>query len=127
MVFLNGIVYQIKADGTVLQADDSIKIPFASVVNFKPQINKQINLQTTIEEFYREADSLLPTKNYFYAIKVTGIFDSIITRSVPRQQKPYKQILQKTNLSGIFQMSFFRLRTNKLEFYTVFTNFFPAY
>ena len=42
MIGLDGIFYQIRADGQVLQADDGMTTPFAAVCFFEPGISEEM-------------------------------------------------------------------------------------
>ena len=39
-------------------------------------------------------DSLLPSKNYFYAIRIHGTFSAMMTRAIPMQFLPYPPLAQ---------------------------------
>lgn len=89
MIVLDREVYQIAADGVTKKIEDSIKTPFAvltffiadTVICIKDTVDKQ-QLETVI-------DHLLSGRNIPIAIKITGDFLNIRTRSVPRQTRPY--------------------------------------
>jgi acetolactate decarboxylase len=89
MLMLDGYIYQVKADGKVYPAEDSMKTPFSAVTFYEE--DKILVLDSTLdykslEEFL---DKILPTENIIYAIKIEGDFKYIRTRSVPAQEKPY--------------------------------------
>jgi acetolactate decarboxylase len=92
MVELDGEFYQIKADGIAYIVDPKVMTPFASVTFF--DTDSQIELLGEYENLpYAECQKLitgsLPTENIFYAIRITGVFSYMKTRSVPAQHKPY--------------------------------------
>ncbi len=104
MVILDGHIYQIKFDGSVNEPNGSVNVPFATVVNFKAEISKDIDSPLSMEEFIIKTDSLLPSPNYFYAIKLTGVFDSIEIRSLPRQEKPYRPLVEAVKEQSVFSL-----------------------
>ncbi len=104
MVLLDGNMYQIKADGKVYEPDPSVKTPFATVCQFTT--DKTIPIKTgsdyaTIENLL---DEYAPNQNLFYAIKITGQFRLMKTRSVPGQQKPYPPLKEVTSDQPEFNM-----------------------
>jgi acetolactate decarboxylase len=76
MVLLDGIVYQIKADGNVYRPDLSLRTPFATTCFFKPKTTFAIGAGAgaNVEELERLIDRAAPNRNLFCAIKVTGRF-----------------------------------------------------
>jgi acetolactate decarboxylase len=88
MVGFGGIFYQVRSDGSATLVNDDQKTPFAIVTFFRPEqrwnIEKPISKDTLQAAIEAETDS-----NLFAAVKVTGIFERISTRTVQRQHKPY--------------------------------------
>ena len=94
MIVAEGVVYQAKADGSVVKPDGNDTIPFAAVTHFESDIELKLNdigdieaLKTALTETVSENNV-----NIFYMATVTGVFDSVHVRSVPAQQKPYKPL-----------------------------------
>jgi acetolactate decarboxylase len=56
------------------------------------------------EQLTVTTDRLLPTLNVFYALKITGTFQIMTTRSVPSQQKPYKPLSEVVKTQPVFTM-----------------------
>ena len=48
-------------------------------------------------------DTVLPTENIFYAIKIDGTFSFMKTRSVPAQEKPYPPLAEVTPHQAVFE------------------------
>lgn len=96
LVLENGKFFQVKSDGKVYRPSLGIKTPFASVVKFAPEDSLEVhNLDYT--KLKQLVDSLMKSPNYFYAIRLEGEFESILTRSVPAQQKPYHPLVEITH------------------------------
>jgi acetolactate decarboxylase len=89
MIVLDGDVYQVRADGVARIAEASTRTPFALVTPFEADITAAIDTPMTCKELEGLLDTLLPSKNAFYALKVEGRFQSLETRSEARQQRPY--------------------------------------
>jgi acetolactate decarboxylase len=92
MIEIDHQVYQIKSDGAANPADDKLKAPFAVVTYFEADQTVKITEPMDYGQLKNYVDSLLPTKNIPYAIKITGTFATMQTRSVPRQEKPYPRL-----------------------------------
>ena len=103
MIVLNGKIYQFKTDEKMHNADLSLKTPFACVVHFRSDYSFEINKEMDIKSFQNVIDSVLSNPNLFYAIKVTGNFKYIKTRSVPKQSKPYKPLSEVTKTQSVFE------------------------
>jgi acetolactate decarboxylase len=103
MLALNGNFYQVKYDGQVLAIDENMKTPFALVKFFHTDITFPVNEKTDYNQLIKYLDAKLPTKNIFYAIKITGTFDSIKTRSVERQHIPYPRLIDAVKNQAIFE------------------------
>lgn len=95
MVFFNDTVFQVLASGEVKIANDTLTTPFAAVSPWV--VSESYNLTSFSYEKLRENfDSLFPTHNIFYLVKIKGDFTYVRTRSVPAQQKPYPQLIEVT-------------------------------
>ncbi|MFO7818115.1 MAG: acetolactate decarboxylase [Desulfovibrionales bacterium] len=104
MVLVNGNIYQIKADGKVYRPDLALKTPFATVCEFVPDHTLTVNQGADYNALKELIDSSLPNQNLFYAIKITGKFRSMKTRSVPGQEKPYPPLKAVTKNQPEFSM-----------------------
>jgi len=102
MIFLDGVFYQIKADGKIYEPEKSILTPFATVTFFHPEVNYHIK-KLSFTQFKTEIDSLMVSSNLFYAIKMHGTFSRVKTRSVPAQQKPYLPLVEITSNQPEFE------------------------
>ncbi len=109
MIALDGAFYQIRADGKVYAVTDDQQTPFAVVQWFAPETEHVLPAPLDFAGFQAHLQTLIPTTNFFYAIKVAGTFAAMKTRSVPKQQKPYPPLteiakhqpeFELTNVSG---------------------------
>jgi len=103
MIALDGNFYQIKSDGIAYPVDASMKTPFAVVTFFEPDHTITIDDQLDYKDLEGYLDSILPTENIFYAIKLEGTFSYIKARSVPRQNKPYPPLAEAAQHQKIFE------------------------
>jgi acetolactate decarboxylase len=104
MAELDGKFYQIKADGKVYLVEETVKTPFAAVTFF--EVDQTVPLKTPLNYQQLQAYilTLLPTQNIPYAIKISGNFQSVKTRSVPRQTKPYPRLIEVTKNQPTFEL-----------------------
>jgi acetolactate decarboxylase len=103
MIALNGDFYQVKADGVAYEVEGSMKTPFACVTFFDTDMEAKLAEGMDYADIREFIDSLIPTENIFYAIKVSGTFSYVKTRSVPRQTKPYAPLVEVTKNQPIFE------------------------
>ncbi|MFA4837587.1 MAG: acetolactate decarboxylase [Dehalococcoidia bacterium] len=103
MLAFDGNFYQIKADGKVYKVDDSMMTPFAAVTFFDTDQTAALTKGMDYAQVGKFLDSLVPTENIFYAIKIEGTFEYIKTRSVPAQTKPYPPLAEVTKDQSVFE------------------------
>ncbi len=105
MIVLEGIIYQVKADGKVYKPDANCTTPFATICHFNPE--KTVSIDTSMD--YKRLETLIdaaaPNQNLFCAMRITGQFRSIKTRSVPAQKKPYPPLKEVTSHQPEFDMN----------------------
>jgi len=104
MVILKGTVYQVKGDGKVYKPDPNTKTPFATMCYFNPEKTISIDASTDYKRIEFLIDAAAPSRNLFCAIKITGQFRLMRTRSVPAQRKPYPPLKEVTRNQPEFEM-----------------------
>jgi alpha-acetolactate decarboxylase len=106
MIVLNGNVYQIKADGNVYRPSLQTTTPFASVVPFSKMNVKATEIQSTLdyESIQRTINETVANDNVPIAIRMTGRFSQVKTRSVPPQKKPYPPLVEVTKNQPEFDL-----------------------
>ena len=70
--------------------------PFAVVTHFRSSASVELPDALTREEVQRVVDTLTPSQNYLYAVRLTGRFASVATRTVARQHPPYRPLVEVT-------------------------------
>lgn len=105
MLVVDGTVYQIDAQGVVRTPDDAVRTPFAAVTSFKTDIELTVPAGLTLDQVQTRVDAALPSMNLFYAIRVSGGFSEVRTRSVPRQEKPYPELADVVKTQSLFTIS----------------------
>lgn len=104
MIEVDGKFYQIKADGTAYPVSGNTLSPFAAVTFFDPDQSIIIDQDMSLAQLEKRLDKAMSNKNMFYAIKITGDFPFVKTRSVPAQQKPYPRLVDITKNQPTFEL-----------------------
>ncbi len=105
MVVLDGTVYQVKTDGVAYVVADSQEIPFAEVTDFEPDQTIAVDQSLDCSGMQAYLDSQLPSLNVPYAIKITGTFGQLETRSVPAQTRPYPPLAEVVKTQTTFDFT----------------------
>ncbi len=92
MTVLDGVVYQIRSDGHVYIAPDSLTTPFASVTYFEGDRTATTEKPMNLTVFTATMERELPTGNMIYAVKMHGTFPIMKVRSPPAQKEPYPSL-----------------------------------
>jgi len=116
MVVVDGSCYQVKSDGTARPADLSLGVPDAEVTFFSPDLLVPGARARNMTELTGFLDSQLPSKDQFYAIRITGTFPYIRGRSPPAQNKPYPALADALKGQSIFE--FRNVTGTAVGFYT---------
>ena len=93
MVGFDGTFYQLRSDGSVRPVTDDQKTPFAVVTFFQPEQELDVVQPMTKDELI-EAIERATDANLFSAVRVTGIFDEVRTRTVQRQARPFPPLTE---------------------------------
>ena len=102
LVFLNDTFFRIDVSGAVVRQEDSVQTPFADVTFFHPGSAFDLAPGMGMEVVTKKLDSVFPTLNIFYAVKITGAFGSLTARSVPRQHPPYRPMQEAVKKQAVF-------------------------
>ena len=115
MVILDGNVYQIRSDGDVYSVKDDEQSPFACVTFFSPDTFDDIEENQTPKGFHDLLNTLIPSENMLYAIRIDGSFSHLRTRAVPRSEN-YKPLVEATANQPVFD--FYDVQGCLAGFYT---------
>ena len=94
MVVLEGACYHLRSDGSVELADDAAHTPFAAVTRFIPEHTLAIEHPHSRSEVTALIDRAGMSANITVAVRITGRFASVTTRTVGAQKKPYPSLEQ---------------------------------
>jgi acetolactate decarboxylase len=96
MVVLDRICYQLRSDGCASVADDDDLTPFAVVTWFEPRTVFSVSSPVGRDELVARLDHTISSANLMHAIKVTGTFKQVRTRTVMAQTPPYPPLTEAT-------------------------------
>jgi acetolactate decarboxylase len=105
MIGFDGSFYQVKSDGVAYPVSDDQRTPFATVLFFRPTLRRALPGPLDYAHFQTLVDGLMAGPNLFYAVRVDGMFASVTTRSVPRQEKPYPPLVEVAKTQPIFHFN----------------------
>jgi len=105
MLALDGVFYQITGDGLVHVIKDKEKTSFATVAFFNPRHHSLEKQVSSLRLLQKRLDSRLGSKNFFWAIRIDGIFSSMRVRSISRQHPPYRPLVEVTKSEAVFRFS----------------------
>jgi acetolactate decarboxylase len=94
LVIVDGVCYQIKGDGSVHRLDDAARTPYALVTPFEAEIAFGINEETDFDRLKAQLDRGCTNPNLPWAFRIEGTFSYVKVRSVPRQSKPYRRLIE---------------------------------
>jgi acetolactate decarboxylase len=103
MVQVDGQVFQIRSDGKARLVPDDARVPFADTTFFHADRSVTVEKPLSFQQMTAYLDTLLPSRNLFYAIRIEGTFAFVRTRSVPRQAKPYPRLAEVVKTQPTFQ------------------------
>ncbi|KAG7293902.1 hypothetical protein NEMBOFW57_003962 [Staphylotrichum longicolle] len=89
MIVLDGHVFQVKGDGSVIYADpEETVVPFATVTRFRPALTTRRTMtgKWGLKELL--TDLFPKAKNHFLVVRVDGLFKTITLRTVYGQCRP---------------------------------------
>lgn len=104
MIFLNGKVYRVNNEGKVTQPDNKMKTPFTTELYFHADTVFQLKGNNNLSQLESFIGKWLPSKNYIYAIKISGDFQSVKARSEAKQTKPYSSLSDVLKNQSIFNL-----------------------
>jgi acetolactate decarboxylase len=94
MVILDGVCYHLRADGSARIAGHADLTPFAVVTWFKADQSIQVPPDSDRAAVTALIDKSVQSQNLIYAIRITGRFAEVCTRTVMAQQPPYPPLTE---------------------------------
>lgn len=94
VIILDGIAYHANEYGEFKQLEGHEMTPFSTVTPFK--VDKQFDVRyiTDSEAVLNEIQRQAASNNIFIAVKITGKFEMIHARMMPKQERPYTKLIE---------------------------------
>lgn len=89
MVIIDGVCYQLRHDGSASRAGLEQRSPYSVCTNFVPRIRRRAPENIRRADLSAFIDEMTPSANYMYAVRITGAFSDVTTRTVVKQSRPY--------------------------------------
>lgn len=91
LIMLDGTLYQAKENGEVLIPNDSIKVAYANAAFFDKDGGFTIDKVDNYDSLRAIINAKLPSKNFFYAFKITGDFKKMTCGGLHKQEPPFEK------------------------------------
>jgi acetolactate decarboxylase len=103
MVVLDSVCYQLSGNGAATIARTDQRTPFAVITTFVPTITVELPTDQSRKQVADIIGGLIRSENYLYAIRITGDFEWVRTRTAARQTKPYPPLRVATRNEPVLQ------------------------
>jgi acetolactate decarboxylase len=97
LLILDSTCHRLRSDGSATQVSLDERVPFAVVTRFQPQITLDITEPLDRTAVTALVDDAVGSTNSMAAVHVTGRFETIRTRTVTRQERPYRPFTEATH------------------------------
>ncbi|MCW4009545.1 MAG: acetolactate decarboxylase [Candidatus Bathyarchaeota archaeon] len=104
MIALDGVFYHVPSDGNPRQIAPSEKVPYATVTFFDTDETVEV-ADLNYSQLMTKLDSVFPSDEAIYAIKVHGNFEYALTRSPQLQTKPYPNLTEALSTQSFFTLN----------------------
>lgn len=109
MVLLDGVFYQLRSNGSASIASLEMQSPYVCATFFKPTQSFTLSKPASFSAIQDAIDQFVISKNLIFAIKISGHFNFVQTRSVAKQDsyRPLVDIAQEqteftfSDISGV--------------------------
>jgi acetolactate decarboxylase len=101
MIVDSGRCFHLFSDGEVEEARPGDLTPFAAVTWFAPDLTLEVHTPMSRPDLLARVDRHLLSENLFHAIRVTGSFARVGTRTVARQEAPYPPLTEATESESL--------------------------
>ena len=105
LVVLDGTTYHVAAGGKVDIPAYSSKIPFATTSFYDEDAILKLKRIASLADLNQAIEMSLPSKNYFYAIRIDGRFHSVKARAIPKQNQPYEPLAKVVKHQVVVQFT----------------------
>jgi acetolactate decarboxylase len=115
MVAVDGRFFRVRTDGTTTRVRPNETTPFAVVTSFRPDQAFHLRGPLSCDALTEQIESRFASDERPQAIRVTGEFSLLETRSVPAQEEPYVPLEEA--LLGQVVFDFYHVDANMVGFW----------
>lgn len=91
LIMIDNVFYHVPSSGEVKLATDSMHIPYLNAAHFTKEFSFEVNEQINYDSLRKRIQQQFPSRNFFYAFKIHGEFDSLKLGSLYKQERPYQE------------------------------------
>jgi acetolactate decarboxylase len=102
LIIFEGKVYQIRADGQIVEVDPKTTTPFAVATPFDKDGDFPCPEVASLTALESHLFDKLPQLNNFLALRIDAELDTITMRSVKRQEPPYKPLAEVARSQSVW-------------------------
>ena len=95
MIILDHVVYRVLPDGKIVQPDDNTLIPYSVITFYHQDDTLSLSGEINYQALKAYVERRVPSRNFFYAFRITGEFGYIKCGGANIQEKPYNRSLVK--------------------------------
>ena len=103
MILVDGVCYRMRSDGSIDLPSPDERTPFAVVTRFTASASASIDEPVDRAGLIERVRSMVPSENYLYAVQVHGRFESVVTRTVQRQEPPYRPMREAVRDQSVLE------------------------
>lgn len=104
LVIVDGVVFRVAVDGRPRIVPDRRTSPFVQAIAFNPQRSMRIPPGTACTQLTETVDRLVATDQGIVAVRMSGTFRRLQTRSVAGQREPYPPLADVVATQTVFTL-----------------------
>lgn len=105
MIALDGSFYRADGTGAVNEVAPQARTPFAAVTWFDPKLEASLEGPLGLDRLLAAVDELADEDDRSLALRVDGAFELVRARSVPRQGRPYRPLVEVVAEQQVFELA----------------------
>jgi acetolactate decarboxylase len=105
MIAIDGEFLRADVDGNVAPVGPEERTPFAVVTRFEPTVEDELAVGLDHDAVLAALDGMAPAGEPSFAVRLDGRFASVRTRSVPRQEPPYRPLAEVVADQHVFELT----------------------
>ena len=103
LIVLEGVAYQVRATGAVIEVDPETTSPFAVVTRFGADGELACPEGASLEALDRFLDDKILERNNFVAIRIEAELATAVLRSVAAQERPYRPLAEVAKSQSVWR------------------------